>query len=193
MRTRTLATGSPPPLRRTDCDGFTLLELLVVITLLVVAVGAIAARTGRSLAHRELRNAAGEFAQTARTVREFAVARQRICAIEIDLDRRRYCPAYLSSKGGGDGWRTLQASWLKARAWPEGVIVESYRAPNESGALGGSQILKFYPDGTSSGAAIRLACRQDAYEIVVHPHSGRVVYGDASRVVFAQDQIDLGD
>ena len=169
------------------------MELLVVIALLVVAAGVIVARTGRSLGHRELRNAAGEFAQTARTVREFAVARQRVCAIEIDLDRRGYCPAYLSSTGGRDGWRTLQASWLKARKWPEGVTVEAYRTANGAGAVGGSQVLKFYPDGTSSGAAIRLACRQDAYEIVVHPHSGRVVYGDASRVVFAQDQVDLGD
>ena len=78
-------------------------------------------------------------------------------------------------------------------------------------AAGGTQYLKFFPDGTSSGAAIRLVSSEDAYDIVVHPHSGRVVYEDAehspvtgwkpvpqgadaaSSARFAIDRYDLGD
>jgi hypothetical protein len=53
--------------------------------------------------------------------------------------------------------------------------------------------LEFHADGTSNGAALRLANRDGAYSIIVHPHSGRVVYGDAGPAAFDLDQYDLGD
>ncbi len=173
--------------------AFTLLELIVTLTLIVILAGVIVPRMGGSMGRRELREAAARFAHTSRALRELAVARQRVCAIEVDLDAGGYCATAQSGQGGGAQWQTLQASWLKAARWPDEVTVASYRTADGKTAASGTQYLKFFPDGTSSGAAIRLVCRQDAYEIVVHPHSGRVVYGDARTTEFAQDQYDLGD
>ena len=173
--------------------AFTLLELIVVLSLIVVLTGVIVPRMGRSIGSRELREAAGRFALTARTVRELAVARQRVCAIEIDLDRGGYGVATQSSEDRPGQWQTLQASWLKPQRWPATISVVSYRTPDGSTAASGRQYLKFFPDGTSSGAALRLAGREDEYDVVVHPHSGRVVYGDRKTATFATDTYDLGD
>lgn len=214
MRTRTSATGSRcakgfSHQRHGACipdrdrkGAFTLLELIVTLTLIAILAGLIVPRMGRSIGRRELREAAGRFVQTARTVRELAVARQEVCAIRIDLDGGRYYPAKPKRDGEG-AWQPLRTSWLKPQRWPEAVTVDSYRTPDGLKAAGGTQCLKFFPDGTSSGAAIRLVSREDAYDIVVHPHSGRVVYEDAGRsdaggdatssAGFALDRYDLGD
>ena len=184
--------------------AFTLLELIVVLALIVILTGVIVPRMGRSVGHRELSEAAGRFAHTARTVRVLAVAQGRTCALEIDLDRGVYgvviqpgerpaaAPAATFSDRPGQ-WQAVQMSWLKAQRWPKTVSVDSYRTPDGATAAGGTQYLKFFPDGTSSGVALRLTCRDDAYRVIVHPHSGRVVYGDPSTTAFGQDRYDLGD
>lgn len=173
--------------------AFTLIELIVVLALIVILVGVIVPRMGRSVGYRELREAAGRFALTARTVRELAVAQRRVCALEIDLDRGGYGVVTWSGRSSEHQWQALRASWLKAQRWPAAVTVGSYRTPDGATATRGTQYLKFFPDGTSSGAALRLSCGPDAYEIIVHPHSGRIVYGDHGNTAFGQDQYDLGD
>ncbi len=182
-----------------DTRAFTLLELIVVLALVVILTGVIAPRMGRSATYRELGEAAGRFAHTARTVRALAVAQGRIYALEIDLERRAYGvvvqPTERSAAPGDrlGQWQAVQMSWLKAQRWPKTVSVGSYRTPDGATAAGGTQYLKFFPDGTSSGVALRLTCRDDAYRVIVHPHSGRVVYGDPSTTAFGQDRYDLGD
>ena len=59
-----------------------------MLVVLVVATGLIAPRLNGSLSRREVREAAGEFAATARTVRELAISNGRIVSIQIDLDAR---------------------------------------------------------------------------------------------------------
>jgi type II secretion system protein H len=171
----------------------TLLELIVLLTLIAILTGVIVPRMGRSVGRRELDEAAQRFAQTARTVHELAVAWQQICAIEVDLDGGGYAVVSQSGRNRSGQWQMLRASWLKAQRWPENVTVASFRTPDGSTASSGKQRVKFHADGTSSGAAIRLACRDDACNIVVHPHSGRVVCGDAQTTEFAPDHYDLGD
>jgi type II secretion system protein H len=166
---------------------------MVVLAVITVLAGMIVPRMGGSTGRRELQEAAQRFAQTARTVRELAVARQQVCALEIDLDRGGYSVATQAGQNGTSGWKTLHASWLKAQRWPETVTVASFRTPDGMTASTGTQRVKFFPDGTSSGAAIRLLQNADSYNILVYEHSGRVVTGDADTTTLAPDQYDLGD
>jgi len=173
--------------------AFTLLELLVVLSIIALLAGVIVPRMDRSVSRRELDEAAGRFAQTARTVRELAVARHQPYAIEMDLDGKRYAVVAPSGRERQEQWRVVQASWMKAQKWPETVTVASYKTPDGTRVEGGRQYLRFFPDGSSTGVVFRLVGRQEARDIVVHPHSGRVVYGDAKTMDVAPDQYDLGD
>ncbi len=174
-------------------SAFTMIEVLVVLVILAVAAGLIVPRMGRSIEGQELREAAARFAHTARTVRELAVSTRKTAAIEIDLDRGAYSVTVLSSQASGGRMQAVQASWLKQGRWPATVRVSEYQTPTGSGMSVGVQRLEFLPDGTSSGAFIRLSSDADEYSIVVRPHNGQVVLGDADTHPFMPDQYDLGD
>jgi type II secretion system protein H len=171
--------------------AFTLIEVVVVIVLLGLTASLIVPRMNRSLGHRELREAAARFAQTARTVRELAVARQQLFAITIDLDKGY--GVIMQSKKEPGVMQKVQTSWLKPTRWPEKLEVRQFRTPDGASATSGVQKLEFYKDGTSSGASLVLACDTDEYVIVVHQHNGRVIYGDTETSRIAPDQYDLGD
>ena len=173
--------------------AFTLLELIIVMTIIIILATLIVPRMGGSLGRRELHEAAGKFAHTVRTVRELAIAKGQPYALEIDLDRGGYCVTTPAGSDQPGRWQHVQASWLKAQRWPKSVTVASYRTPDGTTAAVGTQYLKFFPDGTSSGAALRLAGQNAACNVVVHPHSGRVDYGDLETATFGVDQYDLGD
>lgn len=175
--------------------AFTLVEVVVVLVVVAVAAGLIVPRMSGSLARREAREAVGEFAATARTVRELAVARGQMFSIQIDLDRGGYTVVTRQAEGAKSGEPSaVQASWLKAGRWPSSVRQASVRTPDGTSLLRGTHRVDFNPDGTSSGAAVCLAGEEesDAYRIVICPRTGRVVVGDG-RSEPPPEQGDLGD
>lgn len=187
------ATGVSPALR-VSRFAFTLAEVIVVLVVLTVAAGLIVPRMSGSLAKREIREAAGEFAVTARTVRELAVANGRTMSIQIDLDRGGYVVATREAQGRSNELTGVQMSWLKAGRWPASVQKASVRTPDGNTLLSGTHQVDFHPDGTSSGAAVLLV-GEDArslWQIVISPRTGRVVVGD-ERSRLPVEQYDLGD
>ncbi len=173
--------------------GFTLLEILVVLGMLAVAAGLIVPRMGRSLERRELHEAAARFAHTARTVREFAISTAQSCALEIDVSAGAYGIVAESGQSGDGQGRTMQASWLKSERWPASIRVSEYRSAAGATPGGSRERLRFFPDGTSSGATLRMAAGDDEYVIVVHPQNGQVQWGHAAENPATMVQFDLGD
>ncbi len=181
------------PTLRSAARGFTLLEILVVLGMLAVAAGLIVPRMGRSLEQRELHEAAARFAHTARTVREFAISTAQTCALEIDVSAGAYGVVIESGDSAGGQGRAVQASWLKSERWPATIRIGNYRSAGAATAGGSSERLRFFPDGTSSGATFRLETGDDAYTIVVHPQNGQVQWGHAAENPVTMVQFDLGD
>ncbi|MBP7934754.1 MAG: GspH/FimT family pseudopilin [Phycisphaerae bacterium] len=173
--------------------AFTLVELLVALALLAVAAGIIVPRMSRSMGRSELREAAGRFAHTAKAARQYALARRQACAMEIDLDHGTYAVTELHGTGSGRTSQVTRTSWLKTGRWPGSIRVSAYQTPDGLMTMNGIQRLSFQPDGTTSGASIRFVHQADEYQVIVHPHSGQVVLGDATTTTFAEDQYDLGD
>jgi type II secretion system protein H len=166
---------------------------VIVLVLMVIAAGVIVPRVGRDTGERELRDAAGRFAHVVRTVRELAVSSRTECAIEIDLTRNGYRAVMQSATGDDDRAQTVRVSWLKPERWPESIRITDFRTPDGTAARGETQRLRFYPDGTSSGASFRMVTDDAECSVIVHPHSGHVVFGDQARGNLLPDQYDLGD
>ena len=185
MRTPISATGEP------SARGFTIVELLVVVAILAVAAGLIIPRMHRPLEVRELREAAARFAHTARTVQELAVARQQEVSIDVDLDHRTYAVIISDDKGAGDRV-PLRTSYLKPTQLAETLKLR-YENPEGTVSATGVEELKFFPDGTSSGASISLSGKSETCRIIVHPHNWHVVLGNAETTADDSDRFDLGD
>jgi type II secretion system protein H len=171
----------------------TLVELLVVVAILGVLAGVIIPRMGSSVTRRQLDEAAGRLAHTARTVRELAVARQQRLALEVDLDAGAIAVAKPTAAGEHGAWQPLRMSWLKFEKLPKTVQITGFRTANGDSARSGTQYIEFYPDGAASGAALTLTSSAGTSRVIVHAHSGRVDYGDPRNTDFSNDQFDLGD
>lgn len=179
--------------KRPGAGGFTLVELLVVLAIIVVMAGAIVPRMGGSIRRQNLAEATARLAQTCRTVREVAVASGQTCAVELDMDGGGYAVTQQSGSGKSSTMENARAVWLKPQHWPDPVKVASCRKPDGTEMTSGRVSVRFFADGRSDGAAIRMVADQEAYEVTVHPQTGRVVYGRAGEVVIGPDQYDLGD
>ena len=190
---RPRATGVCPGLRLLR-PAFSLAEIVVVLVVLSVAAGLIVPRMSRSLAKRELREAAGEFAAAARTARELAVANGQTVSLQIDLDRGGYAVAMRPVKGRSNDLAEVRVSWLKGAKWPESVRRTAVRTADGNTTSSGVQRVDFNADGTSSGAAILLAgeSERNAWQIVISPRTGRVVVNDGQSPL-PVEQMDLGD
>ena len=135
--------------------GFTLVELMVVLTL-VATVAVLAVPAGRSvLPGFALRSAAEDMADSARSARRDAMLGQSESWLELDLERRRY-------RRAGAEWRTLpQTATLN--------IVTAARERTDSGGR-----IRFYADGGASGGEIKLAEGARAHSIRVDWLTGAV-------------------
>jgi general secretion pathway protein H len=187
MRTPTSAIGRTGSIR----SAFTLIEVIVVFVLLAILAGAIVPRMSGSLAGKELRLTGGKLAHMARTVQTLAVAQQKEYTLEIDVDNGGYAVTTASDAQAGQS-QLVRVSWLRSERWPKGIKVAECR--NSDGSMtSGLTKIRFFPDGSSSGAMIRLRTDSRTYAILIYPHNGRVVCDENGKSEFAPARFDLGD
>ncbi len=169
--------------------GFTLIELVVVLTVLACAAGLIIPSMSGSLSRNELQEAGQHLLLTARTAREFAIVRRQPLVLQIDLDRGSYSVA---QRGSGGVYQPIQSSWLKSARWPERVHAQ-VRGADGTTAEAGLQEIWFNADGSSSGASITLKTEDRELVLLIRAASGKPLLGEGRDMAVAQDQYDMGD
>jgi prepilin-type N-terminal cleavage/methylation domain-containing protein len=134
--------------------GFTLLEVLVTLFVIAVATGLILPTIGRSTDAIRARAEVAGFAAFFRHAREQAITRRQSQRVVVEPGAHR-----LMLMVGEDTIR-------QARVLSERVAIE----PASPTAL----VVRFDPEGTSSGGAFRLTSGGTTYRVTVDAVTGRV-------------------
>ena len=142
---------APFPQRR----GFTLVELLVVITLMSVAVGTVIFRLDNLTARGRLQSAAASLQASLRLAQMEAKTSSMPRKLSFVPDRRLLLR---TPKRSADGW-----SWDKGREflWATGVVVERvrYEGGNPDAGRHDRLVILVKPDGRFRALAVVMACQ----------------------------------
>jgi general secretion pathway protein H len=141
-------------------DGFTLLELVVVLAVMGAVIGIVISRGPVHSAGLQTRAAAGVLAQTLRTARATAIDRAREISVVIDPPHRSFA--------ADDGPIHVLAPGV-ALAFLPPVL----KGPRDTG------IIRFSPDGSATGGEILLGDGARRVRIDVQWLTGQVQVANA--------------
>jgi general secretion pathway protein H len=128
--------------------GFTLLELLVVCVIVALLAALVPPLYSGAVPGARLKAAARDLAAALRETRSLAITRNREEVLYLNLDKPQY-------RIGG----------RPPRIMAEGVHLSVESNSTQYGARPDEYRVRFFPDGSSSGAAIRLDAGGRAYRL----------------------------
>jgi general secretion pathway protein H len=141
----------------TPSRGFTLLELLFVLALMVLMLALVPPLLTGSVSGAQLKAAARELAAGLSQARSEAILRQRDAVLVLDVDRRSY-----QITGTARVFRL-----------PEKLDFKLYTAQSEL-AGGSAGAIRFFPDGSSTGGRITVSAGERSFGVDVDWLTGRV-------------------
>lgn len=121
-----------------NSDGFTLLELIIVMVIIAIGSSLVFVSVGKSVATRKNKNFAYEMISLCRAARRLAIERGTPVAFYISSEKRR-C------------WVDDTGKYVEV---PEEMLIEGERVSAfDNGVYG----VRFYPDGSTSGGELTLS------------------------------------
>jgi len=156
-RTRMSRAGSGRCVGTGTAGGFTLVELLVVMTVMAAVAALATPMLDRVAPRLELRAAAQDLGTALRAARSAALRDNRETVVLIDVERRLF-------RTGSAG----PASFL-----PEGTALTLLTATRERLDEARGRV-RFYPDGTSTGGEVRLRRGSADYTVGIDWFDGTV-------------------
>jgi general secretion pathway protein H len=152
--------------------GVTLLELVVVLTLLAAALAIALPSFGTGLRRWRLEGAAREVATLLKFARTQAVARQAAYQVLLDRERRVYWLDVADRPALTDPAQA-EARGIRLSALPDGIAFGGIRvggAPQAGDRAG----VTFFPRGNSAGLELEIrGGGRPGYRIVVDPVTGQ--------------------
>jgi prepilin-type N-terminal cleavage/methylation domain-containing protein len=140
---------------RRDSRGFTLLELIVTLFVILLTIGLAVPVIGRSSDAIRARADVAGFSAVLRHARERAITSRQSHAVVVDPAGRK-----MTVLAGPDG------DVKETRAISERLTVQATPPP--------ALTVRFEPEGTSSGADYRVTAGDVVYRVTVDPITGRV-------------------
>lgn len=137
-------------------DGFTLLELLVVMVLMIAIAGLVVPQFSKSVSRFQLQKSTRQTAAVLNETRNKAISEARETIFLLDAEKRIY---------------TSTAS-DRPYAWPDGIEI----GIESANAVASNSIdeIVFYPDGSTTGGRLTVSTAEHSYQIVVDWLTGHV-------------------
>ena len=144
-------------MRNSRTQGFTLLEILVVLVIGAAIYAVLLSSPFGKVSAADLKAAARSLASGLRTAQTTAMSTRRDALLTLDMDSREYL-----ATGEGQTHRI-----------PDNIDVKLFTAQSEvTSEKRGS--IRFYPDGSSTGGRITVASGERKYLVDVDWLTGRV-------------------
>jgi general secretion pathway protein H len=156
-RARTRAEPQP----RRASAGVTLLELLIVLSIMAIVAALVLPMFGDGVPTGELKSAARQVAAGLRVARSEALATRRETRVVLDLEHRTFQVD-----------RDASVHVLPQRLEVKLFTAQSDLVNDRVGAI------RFYPDGGSNGGRVTLASGARKYDIDIDWLTGRVAIQD---------------
>ncbi len=158
-------------------NGFTLIELTVVIAVIGILTTMAVTSFGGSYRSASLKESARGLAATARYAQHYAVMRQRTCRLVLTDDQSDDPPGYQVQVQSTDpdddtAFLVLRGGPAKPASLPKNirfgdVVIDSADA-------GESRAVLFRPTGDADAAAIQVTDGARTWSILIEPNTGRV-------------------
>lgn len=137
-------------------QGFSLVELMVVMVLVALLFSVVGISVSRSVAGAEIRNAEREIIAGLRHTRGQAIIKREQQVFSVDTNNR-----------------TWQAAGQPAAALPDGIEITLNTARSELTGEGVGGI-RFFPDGASTGGSVVLTAQEREWHIAVAWLTGEI-------------------
>jgi type II secretion system protein H len=145
-------------------EGFTLLELLVVVLILMVMVGVAIPRFRGTFRHLQLQAAASDVATLLTYAGRRAVARGEVMRIHFDVEGRRYWLARADGTSPEDTFQRVSGKFGRVSSLPASISL----APS-------TRAVTFYPDGRADAFDMLISDDSQAgYRVRTNVRTGRV-------------------
>jgi general secretion pathway protein H len=136
--------------------GFTLIEMLVVLTILAVTMTFAGPLLSGGSQGTRLQLAANELASAVRLTRSAAITRNTETSLTIDVDKRSFASTVVNKR--------LFAPEIEAKV----------RFAGDIGAAASDGAFRFFPDGSSTGGDVTLSLRGSQAKLCVYWLTGEV-------------------
>ena len=148
-----------PP--RAESRGVTLLELLIVLSIMAIVAAMVVPMFGGGVSTGELKGATRQVAAGLRLARSEALATRQETRVVLDLEHRTFQIE-----------RVARQQALPPKIEMKLFTAQSDLVDEKTGAI------RFYPDGGSNGGRITIAAGERKYEVDVDWLTGRVAIAD---------------
>ena len=144
-------------------DGFTLLELIIVLFLIGIIAGLTGLYIGKDTGSLELKKFSKEVSAVMRYARSHAVSEKKIYCFVIDKDEQRY---WLYSEDND----YTNVKHVMDKEIPEGLHMDQQESGREE------VYMKFFPGGNTSGGVIEITnMKGSRFFIIVNRITGKII------------------
>jgi type II secretion system protein H len=163
---RTSSTGN---------DGFTLVELIVVVAIIAVLAGMTVPRLLGPVERMQLRVPARHLLAMARYARDYAATRGCECRLEIDQAAGQYALRAASDPNRPDEFTPLRTTEVKPGRLARSIRFGRIRisSPGRHEQADAARCVTFRPDGRCDAAIIEITDGRRTYSLVILPDTGR--------------------